>query len=207
MARKKKYDYFAAFAQQMDYAMQEVDLLIEVVENFESSDKVADYLPKAHEIERAADEINHATFTALTNDFITPIDREDIINLITLLDNVVDDVEDVIHMFYMLDIQCLHSDVLKNVKLIRNSCEALKVAIHEFANRKTKKKFHNAISKVNDYEEEADVLYERQMRDLYVKSTNPLCIIVWTRIFDRVEDVCDDCEHVGDLLSNISIKN
>lgn len=60
MPRKKKYDYFAAFEKQMDYAMQEVDLLISVVENFETAEKLAEVIPLAHEIEHAADEVNQS---------------------------------------------------------------------------------------------------------------------------------------------------
>ena len=208
MARKKKYDYFAAFEQQMDFAIQEADLLIEVVENFTDAEAVSQYIPRAHAIEHQADLVNHATYDALAADFITPIDREDILAIAVALDDIVDDIEEIIHQFYAMNVHFIHRDVVEVIKLIQKSCESLKVAVHEFVSKKTKKKFHQAVAEVNEYEEKADELYEQMMHKLYtVDYNNPVRVLVWTRLFDKVEDIADDCEHVADLLGTIAITN
>lgn len=206
MPRKRKYDYFAAFVQQMEYAVQEADLLIEVVNNFEGSEGVKKYLPFAHDIEHKADEINHLTYAALAADFITPIDREDIMAVAVALDDIVDDIEEAIRLFYILNVNHMHHDVVKVVALVRQSCEALQVALTEFVSRKTKKKFHQAIKDVSMYEEQADDLHEVLITRLYREDAdNPMRVMKWTQVFGKVEDAADDCEHVADLLESIAI--
>ncbi len=209
MARKKKYDYFAAFEAQMDLAIEEADLLNKVVKHFETAEDIADVIPQAHEIEHKADSINHETYAAIAADFITPIDRDDIVAIASALDDIVDDTESVIHLFYMFDVHFMHHDVDGVVKIIRKSCESLKLALHEFVNaKKEKKKFRQAVEKVNELEESADELYEQNVHKLYtVDADNPLRVMVWTRIFDALETIVDDCEHVADLLSSIAVTN
>ena len=159
MAKKQKFDYFDAFEKQTKLAVQEADLLIEAIEKFTEAENLRDAMERAHALEHEGDEINHSIFRTVATDFITPIEREDIIDMSQFLDNITDYIEDVIQRFYMYDVHFMHHDALEFACLIKKSCEALDTAMEDFRNFKKSKKFKQLIVDVNTYEEEADQLY------------------------------------------------
>ena len=161
-----------------------------------------------HELEHKGDEINHAIFKTVATDFITPIEREDIINMSQYLDNIIDYIEDVMQRFYMYDVHFIHHDVLEFAHLIKKSCVALDKAMEDFRNFKKSKMFKQLIIDVNDYEEEADQLYMTVIRKLHTHDReNPMRVLVWSQIFDRMEKCCDSCEHAADTMNSILLKN
>lgn len=205
---KQKHDYFAAFAQQVELAVEESELLIGIVENFTTSDAVADIIPQAHEIESKADDVAHGNYNAIAVDFITPLDRDDILELTHALDSVVDRIEAVIQSFYMTNVQRMHEDALPLAQLIKQGCQALKDAMGPFSDFKRKDTFTDAIMRANDFEEEADQVYMQAIRRLHTEDfDNPVRLLVWTRIFVALEACCDAFEHAADLMGTIYLKN
>ncbi|BAK45597.1 DUF47 domain-containing protein [Eggerthella sp. YY7918] len=208
MGKKNKYDYFDAFEKQAKLAVAEADLLIETIEAFTEAEKIKETMERAHELEHEGDEINHAIFKSVAVDFITPIEREDIIDLAQSLDNIIDYIEDVMQRFYMYDVHFMHRNARDFACLIKKSCEALDKAMEDFRNFKKSKKFKSLIIDVNTYEEEADQLFMHVIRDLHtIDRENPMRVLVWSQIFDRMEKCCDSCEHVADLMNTVMLKN
>lgn len=208
MAKKNKFDYFEAFENLTKLAVQEADLLIESIETFTEAEKLSDVMARAHDIEHEGDEINHDIFKATATDFITPIDREDVVEMAQTLDNIIDYVEDVMIRFYMYDVHFMHEDALEFARLIKGSCEALDNAMCDFRNFKKSKQFKQLIIEVNDREEQADQLYMRVIRNLHtIDRENPMRVYVWSKVFDSMEKCCDACEHGADIMSTILLKN
>ena len=208
MAKKHKFDYFDQFEKLSELTVQEADLLIEAIKGFTSAEDLRPVMERAHELEHEGDEINHAIFQTVATDFITPIEREDIIELAQFLDNIIDYIEDVMQRFYMYDIHVMHEDALEFACLIKKSCEALDKAMEDFRNFKKSKTFKQLIIDVNTYEEEADQLFLKVIRKLHTQDReSPMRVLVWTQIFDRMEKCCDSCEHTADSMSTILLKN
>ncbi len=154
-----------------EIAVKEAKLLKEIVDEFESVEQVEKRLGRAHALEREADEVCHSIFESLITDFVTPIDREDVIGIAENLDEVIDLTEEIIQRFYMYDIHFMHDDAKKFVKLIVRSCEALSNAMADFRNCKKSNTFKSLIYQVNQLEDEADELYIKLIRQLYTKRT------------------------------------
>ncbi len=208
MGKKHKYDYFDAFEKHSKIAVAEAQLLIDTIEGFTEAAELKDSIDKAHELEHSGDDINHTIFKTVATDFITPIDREDIIELSQALDDILDDIEDVIQHFYMYDIHFMHSDALQFAKLIEDSCKALDDAMCDFRNFKKSKSFKHLIVKVHDCEEEADQLYIKVIRALHTDDRdNPMRVYVWSNLFDSMEACCDACERAANVMSTIMLKN
>ncbi len=208
MAKKHKFDYFDQFEKLSELTVKEADLLIEAIKGFTSAEDLRPVMERAHELEHEGDEINHAIFQTVATDFITPIEREDIIELAQFLDNIIDYIEDVMQRFYMYDIHVMHEDALEFACLIKKSCEALDKAMEDFRNFKKSKTFKQLIIDVNTYEEEADQLFLKVIRKLHTQDReSPMRVLVWTQIFDRMEKCCDSCEHTADSMSTILLKN
>lgn len=208
MGNKRKFDYFNVFEALSEVAVAEADLLIEAIEGFTEAGALGDTMTRAHELEHKGDEINHAIFKSVATDFITPIEREDIIELAQTLDDIIDYIEDVMQRFFMYDVHFMHRDASEFAGLIKQSCMALDRAMEDFRNFKKSKKFKSLIIDVNNYEEEADALFMKVIRSLHTDDReNPMRVLVWSQIFDRMEKCCDACEHAADTMNTILLKN
>ena len=206
--KRKADDYFDLFERQAE-AVAEAQLLVEVIDSFASRELVRELTERAHELENESDAHNHALYKRLAHDFITPIERDDIIELAQSLDNLIDYIEDVALCFYMYRVSDMHEHAREFAKLIKKSCKALEKAMGDFRNFKKSKTFNQLVIDVNAYEEEADRLYMKVNRSLYDddRHDDPLHVLRWTQIFDRMEKCCDACEHVADTMSGILLKN
>ena len=206
--RHHKYDYFSAFESLSELAVDEADLLIKAIEGFSTADALKETMEKAHAIEHKGDDINHDIFRNVATDFITPIDREDIIGLAQALDTIIDELEEVIQRFYMYDVHFTHKDALEFARLLKKECKALNKAMEDFRNFKKSKKFKSLIIEVNTYEEEADQLLMHVIRDLHTTDCeNTMRVMVWSRIFEHMENCADATEHAADCMSTILLKN
>lgn len=210
MARKSKskLDYFQAFKRQAEFAVEEADVLIEIIENFTTAEAIKQELPRAHRIEHAADELNYEILSAVDVDFITPIEREDIIAMAQRLDDVVDSIEDIIQRFYMFDVHFMHDDAKRLAQMIRQACVALADVMEDFGNFKKSDKFKEGIAVANEIEEAADEVFLGVSHDLFTKeSDHPMRAMVWMEIFHRMERTTDRCMEVADTMSSIVLKN
>lgn len=211
MIKKKKsnrFDYFDAFERQAELAAREAKVLIKTIEEFPPQGGMESVMMKAHELEHEGDEISHTIFTAIATDFITPIEREDIMMLTQCLDDILDYIEDVIQRFYMYDVDEMHEDALAFARIIEKSCKALDGAMEDFRNFKKSKDFKKRIIEINTLEEEADAFYMKIIRDMHIKDKeNPLRIVTWSQLFARMEKCTDACEHTADIMRTIMLKN
>ena len=211
MAKKNKFNYFDAFQDQVTVAAEEADLLIEAIESFTSAEDLKSLLERAHEIEHRGDEINHMIRTYVSTDFITPIDREDIVELAQRLDDVTDNIEGILQRFYMFDIHFMHNRTMEFAVIIKKSLKALSKSMDSFREFKKVKKIRAMVQDVNDLEEQADELYMEVIRQLYTddaeKAENAVRVEVWSRLFDRLEGTIDSCKEVADTVATIMLKN
>ncbi|MBR0404319.1 MAG: DUF47 family protein [Eggerthellaceae bacterium] len=205
---KKKFNYFDAFQEQLDIALEEADVLIEAIENFTSAGEMEEILHKAHAIEHRGDEVNHQIRSSVSTDFITPIERGDILELAQRLDDITDDLEGIIQRFYMFDIHFMHETAIEFAIAIKKSLKALSKSMDSFREFKKVKKIRAMIQDVNDLEEQTDELYQDAIRKLY--STDPddaVRVEVWSRLFDRLEAAEDACKEAADTMAIIMLKN
>ena len=209
MAKKDRFNYFDAFESQVAVAEEEIEVLIEAIENFSTADDLQPVLEKAHEIEHRGDEINHIILTNVSTDFITPIERGDIIELAQNLDTLTDMIEGIIQRFYMFDIHFMHPQAIEFAQIIRKSLKALRKAMGTFREFKKVKKIRAMVEDVNQLEEQADALYVETIRHLYTVDAlnDAVRVEVWSRLFDRLEGTCDACETVADTMATIMLTN
>ena len=160
-----------------------------------------------HGIEHAADMGKHDMMNRLAREFISPIEREDIIELGQEIDNVTDSIEDVLMGIYMYNIQTIRPEALDFVDVIVQCCNALKKTMEDFQNFRKSTTIHDSIVEINRLEEVGDRLYTEAVRSLYLNCQDPIETVSWTEIFDRLESCCDACEHVAHVVESVVMKN
>ena len=204
--KKTSYSYFAFFCEMIDCACQASTAL---------NNMFSDYQPKnlrqeadvIHEIEHAADLKKHDMMSQLLREFLPPIDREDIVNISHVLDEIVDLIEEVVLSLYTNDIRKCRPDVQPMVALIVKQCEELQKLMAEFENYKKSDKLLQSIIVINTLEEEGDRLYLEAMRNLKLTCSDPFEMIAWRDIYSSIEDCSDACEKVADAVEEVVMKN
>lgn len=205
MARKNN-DYFATFVDLVDYSCQAARLLIEVMTDYHP-EELEQRMIEMHEIEHGADIEKHKMMERLAKEFITPIEREDILDMAHQIDDVTDAIEDVLMRLYMFNIIVIRKDALDVAHLIEKCCQELKKALEEFGNFRKSKTLHSHIVEINRLEEEGDKLYKEATRRLYVSEMNPVAVSAWTHVFHILEKACDSCEDVSDVIERVLMTN
>ena len=206
MAQTKGNDYFKMLAEMVECSCSAATLLEAILSNF-SADDISENLKKIHIIENEGDTKRHAMVENLVKEFITPIEREDIMALTNQVDNVTDTVEDVLIKIYMYNVTEIQEDALKFTRLVTQCCEKLHEVFEEFGNFKKSKTLHSTIVELNRLEEEGDKLYIEAVHKLYTSDIDAKCAAAWTEIYNCLEKVCDTCEHTADMVENTMMKN
>ncbi len=206
MARVKKEDYFETFVNLIEFSCQAAELLNEIMTNYQAA-TIKEKLIEMHAIEHAGDTERHAMIKKLVHEFITPIEREDIMAMADAIDNVTDTIEDVVMRMYMFNIQSIREHAVKMTEIIVKCCKASKLALQEFHNFRKSQTLHNLIVEINILEEEGDSLFTEATRNLYVSCSQPIEVMAWDQTFHYLERCCDACEDVANVIENVIMKN
>jgi len=203
---KKSDEYFNSFIRLVDYSCQASEYLHDVLSQFDHS-TLRSKMEELHKIEHAADIEKHELMSRLIKEFIAPLEREDINQLANEIDDLIDTIEDVLIRIYMYNIQVIRPEAIEFATLITQCCQALSLAVKELPNFHKSKTLHQAVVDVNTLEESGDTLYVDAMHTLFTQEKDAVAVIGWSETFDRLEDCCDACEHVADVMETVAMKN
>lgn len=204
--KKEKLNYFEEFVKCIEFSVKEVNLLKEILEDFNKK-TLGENIERMHILEHSADMQKHNLMEYLLKDFIPPMEREDIVDLCHKIDNVTDNIEEILIDFYILDIENLKEEITEYIELLIKSCNSCYNLMIEFKNYKKNKNIFDIIIEINNLEEQADKLYIKNMRNLYKQNENAKDIIIWTKIYNCFEKCFDSCEGVADTVETTILKN
>jgi predicted phosphate transport protein (TIGR00153 family) len=192
------YDYFE---QQSENILKAAGLLNDLVRNF-SDARAKTHLIK--EVEHAGDLITHEIVRKLNTTFITPIDREDIHDLATRLDDVLDYIEAAAERLVVYRIKEPTSACRAMAEVIVKTAEATDRAIRCLRNMDPG--FHEHAVEVNRLENTADNLLRDSLAALFDEQGDPIEVIKWKEIYETMEIVTDRCEDVANVIEGIILK-
>lgn len=203
---KKSNPYFDDFMVMAGISCSAAEHLHKSFMNFKPAD-LPEMRKTMHQMENEADKVKHDMMSRLTKEFVPPIDREDIMELANELDTVTDKIEDVLIRVYMYNVLEIRPEAQQYAKIILKCCKKLEEAIAEFPRFKKSSTLMDTIIEVNTIEEEGDKCYIDAVRRLYVRETHKVELAVWTKLYDLLEECCDACEHVANVMESVIMKN
>ncbi|HAZ19597.1 MAG TPA: DUF47 domain-containing protein [Clostridiales bacterium] len=199
-------NYFKHFIEMMDCACNCAEMLKTILQEYDYHN-IKKYKEEIHLIEHSADLIKHTIMEQLMKEFLPPIERQDIVNISHLLDEICDCVEEVVEMMYMNDIKSCRPDAVEMASAVLDATNELHALIIKFEGFKKPENLMPHIIKVNTLEEVVDNLYFEAMRKLSTDGNAVAEVIGWRDIYTCLEDCSDACEKVADAVEEVLMKN
>ena len=205
MAKKDSF-YFENFVTAAEYCCRAARYLEQCLTNFDVHN-IKSMLVTMHEYENDADKCKHAMSEALAKAFVTPMDREDMAQISADIDEVADCIEEVLQRFYMNRVTVVTEDAKQFASKIVECCELMKQMLQEVPNFKKGKKLKEMVIELSHKEEECDRLYLQATYNARDISDDVFTVMTWREIYSKLEKCADACEHVGDCVETIVMKN
>jgi uncharacterized protein len=154
--------------------------------------------------EQEGDRITHDIIQRLNSTFVTPIDREDIYALASALDDIIDFIEETSDFLGLYRIEAPMDKATEMARILSQSTRAIAGAIPRL---RTFKDIHHYTVEVNRLENDGDRVLREALASLFERGIDPMLVIRWKDIFERLEDGIDATETVANILEGIVIKN
>jgi predicted phosphate transport protein (TIGR00153 family) len=194
-------EFFDLFEEAGGNILRATGLLEEMLRDFpEKSELARDILI----CEQDGDRITHDIIRRLNQTFVTPIDREDIYEMASALDDVVDYTEEVADYLGLYKIEAPMVQAQQLAKVLHACGRQIAEAMPRL--RGFKDISHYTVE-INRLENDGDRITREAIASLFDNGIDPMVVIRWKDIFERLEEAIDATEHVANILEGIAIKN
>lgn len=204
--KNKSNYYFDSFPTLAHYSTRCGELILEFMKNFDYK-KLEQIKNDVHKIEHEADELKHQVTEKLLKEFMTPIDREDIFELLKLIDDVTDAIEEISLKLYLYDFKELPEEVYEFTELTVECMKKTEECLSHFPDYLNKDEFEPYVKEVVKLEEAGDEKYIELVHRLYQNEKDPIKIMKAETIYSELENVSDQCREVCRFVNNIALKN
>ncbi len=192
------FDLFADLAENIHAGAQ---ALTELLANYSD---VKAKVGKIKEIEHKGDNITHELMKRLNQTFITPFDREDIHELASTIDDVLDLTDAAAGRLVMYNVTQIRPGVAELAQLLEQATVQVVAAVRLL--EKHDGIMHSCIE-INRLENEGDRLSRQLIARLFVEEKDPVEIIKWKEIIEVMETAIDKCEDVANVIESVVLKN
>ncbi len=158
-------------------------------------------------LEHQGDSVTHRIFSELNSTFVTPFDREDIHLLTSKLDDIMDHIDGSAGRISLYKLTKFPESMIRLTDILHLAIDELQKGVKLLRDFEQGDQFQKVFKVVNEYENEADKIFERAIADLFEKEKNAVKIIKLKEIYSGLETATDMCEDVANVLEGIYIKH
>jgi predicted phosphate transport protein (TIGR00153 family) len=192
--------FFPMFVEAAQNIVSATELLAEFLHVSSNRDKLAVQL---RDHEHAGDAVTHRVIHELNSTFVTPFDREDIYQLITQLDDVMDAIEAAADFAVLAELETLPAEMGRQVDLLQR---AARVTVDAMGRLATMNDLASFWIEINRLENEADQVYRGLLSRLFSGAYEALTVLKLKQVADDLEDAADAFEHVANVVQTIAVK-
>ena len=198
----REEQYFGLFRQMTSYIYDAARSLVDLL-GAAPADRHS-HLTHIKSIEHACDELTHSVSTKLNSSFITPFDREDIYMLSGALDDIVDLIDDAARSIVMYNVQ----ETTEYARQFGDVIQRMGVQLHEVvASLERPAGMAPRLVEIHRLENEGDDLYHEAIGELFNGTPDPLHVIKWKEIYEKLEAAVDRCERAANIIESVIIKH
>lgn len=196
-----------SFFDLLEKASENVDLGAKLLaETLEDPAHIAEHAAQLKAIESGGDRIVHEVMAKLHRTFITPFDREDIHDLISALDDVLDFIEAAADRFALYRVRSMTPQALQLAGMIRQQTAEIRFMIPLLRHIERDSILRHCVE-INRLENLADATLRKGLEELFAAPDDPVRIIQWRELYELLENATDAAEDVADLVEGIVLQN
>jgi predicted phosphate transport protein (TIGR00153 family) len=197
-------NFFELFEKAAENAHVAAGELLELLEKF---DDVKGRSKRIKDIEHAGDKITHDVIERLNKTFITPMDREDIHELICRVDDIVDLVDTAAHRIVLYKIEKPTEASVELARCLKHATGVIVEVMPLLRDMKNARAISEKCIAIQTQENDADRVMHHAIAALFEARPDPIEIIKWKDIYEEIESATDRCEDVANVLDSIVLKN
>ena len=205
--KKEDGNFFQWFEDAANNAHQAALALRDLCYNFKGPQDAAEAVSRLHDFEHRGDEIGHRIYEQLHKTFVTPLDREDIIQLYSAIDDVTDYVHSAGDMMAVYKVHSIPPIAQQLSECIVGCTEEVAKAVHHLRRRSELSMILPSVIQINSLENQADSLLRAGLVELFDNPTDLIHVIKWRDIYSEMEQATDKAEDIADVLRGLTIKN
>ena len=203
-------NFFEMFNQHAGHIVEAAHAFSKMVANYSDVQMRSTYNDEVDNAERAADRVTHEVSRALHKTFITPIDRDQIHQLINTMDDVADLIQDSAQTMALYDVHHMTEEMLQLTDLSVRCCERLKDAvalIGKVRDAATAEATLKTCAEIDKLESDADRVMRSAMSRLFREEPDMRELIKLKAVYELLETITDRCEDAANLIEGIVLEN
>ena len=195
-------EFFDLYSRASANTVEIARLLVELLERFPAGN--GDLITRIKEREHEGDHLTHEVVDLLNRTFVTPFDRDDMYRLAGAIDDVCDHVDEAAGNLATYGIENVPEKAVEQSRVIHQAARNLDAAVQRLEGFKDSQA---QLIELRRLEDEGDRLVRDAVGELFNTEPDPIAIIRWKDIHERLEDACDALENAADVLEAILVKN
>lgn len=203
--------FFPHEVQFFDYFDKHAHILIRASETLKQLTSANSDIPKItreiKDLEHQADQITHICVEELHKTFITPIQREDILSLISRMDDVIDLMDEVSERISIYKITTMKPDANKLIEVLSRATHEVNEILKNLRELKYNDETKAILVRINELENLGDKIHLQAISSLFSDVKDPIEILKWKEIYDRLEDAIDSCEDIAQIVEGIILES
>lgn len=199
----KQYGFFDLFERHAQTALEGTKVFAKAVEEWPNS---ADDLNRVAEIEHECDNIAHMTIDLLHRTFITPFDRDQILKMVSILDDIIDLVHAAAQRMRLFELKTITPELREMVGVLLESQERVNKMVCFLRNRDNENKAHEISKEIHSLENKGDRLFREGLASLFRSDMNVITVIKLKEIYETVEEGIDSCEDATNMIDGILLE-
>jgi predicted phosphate transport protein (TIGR00153 family) len=169
-------------------------------------DKVGEWVAKMKEMEKGCDTVTHETMNWLGRTFIVNYDREDIHQLASDLDDIVDFMDAAAMRISLYNVDKVLPDIVLLTDKLHLACYETAKAVRAISGEKIDRGVLDICKNIKNYEEEGDKIYHGLLGKLFRDGNDPLHVLKFKEIVEEIERSLDKCNQSAMNVESIIFK-
>jgi predicted phosphate transport protein (TIGR00153 family) len=202
---RREYGFFDLFNRHTATTLDGARCLVTIAEEWPEA---AGRVRRVEELEHECDSITHMTIDLLHRTFITPLDRDEVIRLISKMDDVMDSIERAAKRMLLFEIEKLPKKLGEMIRVLCRAQEQVVAIVEMIHGFKHGGKLRELIKEIHRLENEGDGLHHAGLTQLFRENANdPLTVIKLKEIYETIEQGIDQCEDIANIVETIVLEH
>ena len=202
---RKEQALYVLLERQADVAVDSAEEFLRLTQDFGN---LRVHTERLDALEHEGDVATHELQNSIASTFITPLDKEDLRELSQALDDITDLIEAAAARAELYGLKSARPDLEGLARLLVKLTYLTQSAIRELRNGfRRSQSLHETLKEIHTVENESDRAFRQALKSLFDEpGIDPLTVIKWKELYDRIETASDKCEQVAAIVGTIVVK-